>query len=263
VNPSSQRSSRSGATSTHRPPPAAGLPVMTAMLDLVTSYADELMARLERGYSARADPERAVTMRAYMRDQFPFVGLAAPDRRRLDREVLAGTGRPAEADLVEVAHRCWALAEREYQYFAVDLLRRWVRVAGPGFLDTTATLITTKPWWDTVDELAAHVVGPLVLRFPELAATMDAWVDGPDMWLTRTAILHQNGYKAATDARRLFAHCAARAEHRDFFIRKAIGWALREYARTDPQAVRTFIEQHRDTLSGLSIREALKHLGTG
>jgi 3-methyladenine DNA glycosylase AlkD len=104
------------------------------------------------------------------------------------------------------------------------------------------------------------VVGPRVTRFPELVATMDAWVDGPDMWLTRTAILHQNADKAATDARRLFAYCAERADHRDFFIRKAIGWALREYARTDPHAVRAFVEEHRHTLSGLSIREATKHL---
>jgi 3-methyladenine DNA glycosylase AlkD len=228
----------------------------------MTAYAEGVLARLRAVYARHADPERAVAMRAYMRDQFPFVGLAAPERRRLDREVLAGTGRPTEADLVEVARRCWGLPEREYQYFAVDLLRRWVKVCGPGFLDTTAFLIATKPWWDTVDELAAHVVGPLVTRFPELVATMDAWVDDRDMWLARTAILHQNGFKTATDARRLFAYCARRADHRDFFIRKAIGWALREYAYTDPDAVRAFVEEHRDTLSGLSIRQALKHAGT-
>ena len=234
------------------------------MLGLVTSYAGALLPRLREVYAAHADAERAVAMRAYMRDQFPYLGMPAPQRRRLAREVLAGSaagsGKPVEADLVDVAHRCWALDEREYQYFAVDLLRRWVKVCGPGFLDTAATLITTKPWWDTVDELAAHVVGPLVMRFPELVATMDAWVDGPDMWLTRTAILHQNGYKAATDARRLFDYCAKRADHRDFFIRKAIGWALREYAHTDPDAVRAFVDEHRASLSGLSIREATKHL---
>jgi 3-methyladenine DNA glycosylase AlkD len=142
----------------------------------------------------------------------------------------------------------------------VDLLRRHIGVCGAGFLGTARTLITTRPWWDTVDELAVHVVGPLVARFPGLAETMDDWIADPDVWLVRTAILHQNGYRAATDAQRLFAYCAAQAGHRDFFVRKAIGWALREYARTDPAAVRDFVAEHRAGLSGLSIREALKHL---
>jgi 3-methyladenine DNA glycosylase AlkD len=121
-------------------------------------------------------------------------------------------------------------------------------------------LISTKSWWDTVDALAAGVVGSLVRRHPELRSTMDEWLAGDDLWLTRTAILHQLNHREATDAAWLFAACAARADHRDFFIRKAIGWALRQYARTDPDAVRAFVAAHRDRLSGLSVREALRHL---
>jgi 3-methyladenine DNA glycosylase AlkD len=226
----------------------------------VTPYAAGLLARVQQIYPEQADPNRAAANRAYMRDQFAYLGFARPAQRQLSRAVLAGSAKPTEADLVDLVLGCWALEEREYQYFAVDLLRRHVGVCGPGFLRTARTLITTRPWWDTVDELAVRVVGPLVVRFPSLVKTMDAWVTDPDMWLVRTAILHQNGDKAATDPDRLFAYCAAQAAHRDFFVRKAIGWALREYARTDPVAVRDFVEAHRTSLSGLSIREALKHL---
>ncbi|MFC7241179.1 DNA alkylation repair protein [Catellatospora aurea] len=112
----------------------------------------------------------------------------------------------------------------------------------------------------TGDALAAHVVGPLVARDPGLVTTMDAWAADDDLWLVRTAILHQLTYQAATDAPRLLRYCAAQAGHPDFFVRKAIGWALRDYGKTDPAAVRAFVAAHAAELSGLSRREALKHL---
>jgi 3-methyladenine DNA glycosylase AlkD len=111
-----------------------------------------------------------------------------------------------------------------------------------------------------VDTLAAHTVGPLVAAHPVLVATMDAWVTDENMWLARTAILHQLRYKERTDADRLFRYCTLQAGHRDFFIRKAIGWALRDYARTNPDAVRRYVDEHRSILAPLSIREASKHL---
>jgi 3-methyladenine DNA glycosylase AlkD len=230
------------------------------MLGRMTPLAGTLLGRLRTVYETARDPERAAPMAAYMRHQFAYLGLPAPAQRALTREVLAGTPRPAEADLRDIALACWALDEREYQYFAVGLLRRYIKVCGPGFLATTRQLVVTKPWWDTVDELAAHAVGPLVLGYPQLKPEMDAWAREPDKWLVRTAILHQTQYREATDSERLFGYCLARAGHPDFFIRKAIGWALREYAKTDPEAVRAFVEAHRDKLSGLSVREALKHL---
>jgi 3-methyladenine DNA glycosylase AlkD len=135
-----------------------------------------------------------------------------------------------------------------------------VRVGSPALLPTVQELITTKSWWDTVDTLAAHTVGPLVAAYPGLVDTMDAWVTDANMWLVRTAILHQLRYKERTDAERLFRYCTVQASHRDFFVRKAIGWALRDYARTDPEAVRRYVEEHRSILAPLSVREASKHL---
>jgi 3-methyladenine DNA glycosylase AlkD len=231
------------------------------MAEQVPPLAAEVLARLTRVYAGARDPARAATMAAYMRGQFPFLGIAGPAQRALGREVLAGLPRPAEDDLRAVALECWRLPEREYQYFACGWLRRHARICSSEFLETGRTLITTKSWWDTVDALAAHLVGPLVAHHPGLVSAMDAWSSDPDPWLARAAILHQLSYKEATNAPRLFRYCTRLADHPDFFIRKAIGWALREYAKTDPAAVRGYVHAHQSRLSGLSAREALKNIG--
>lgn len=235
-----------------------------------------VIERLTREYEAARDPELAAPMSAYMRDLFPFLGIKSMPRRLLSQRVLDGVEKPDEAQLAEVALACWALPEREYQHFAVDWLRQHAKVLTEAFLPTAQYLITTKSWWDTVDELASDVVGVMVQRHPDLLSTMDAWAHGsdptvgspaaspksallPDLWLARTAILHQLRYKAATGTDRLFRYCADNAEHRDFFIRKAVGWALRQYAKTEPDAVRAFVVTHPE-LSTLSKREALKNL---
>ena len=145
---------------------------------------------------------------------------------QLNRDVLAGLGKPAEADLVHIALGCWAMPEREYQYFACTYLRKHVRIGSPSLLSTVRELITTKSWWDTVDTLAAHTVGPLVTAHPKLRSTMDEWIADDNMWVARTAILHQLRYKERTNAERLFRYCTAQAGHKDFFIRKAIGWGI-------------------------------------
>jgi len=226
----------------------------------MTPLADTVLRRLTEAYADAADPEKAPAMRAYMRDQFEFLGIPKPRRLTLDRQVLAGLDGPDEADLRDAALACWRRPEREYQYFACGWLRRHAKKAAPTLLPTVRDLITTKSWWDTVDTLASDTVGPLVRSHPELVSTMDGWVLDDDMWVARTAILHQLTYKQATESDRLFRYCLARAGHPDFFIRKAIGWALRQYAHTDPAAVREFLASHGDQLAPLSVREASKHL---
>ncbi|MFJ2744625.1 DNA alkylation repair protein [Streptomyces sp. NPDC087440] len=225
-----------------------------------SALADTVLARLITVYPASADPIRAEKTAAYMQHVAPFFGIPTPERRALSRTVLAGTPLPAEADCTAIALRCWALPEREYHYFAVDYLRKHAGRLSSGFLPTARHLITTTSWWDTVDLLAAHVVGALVAADPRLKRVMDDWIGDDDLWVARTALLHQLRHKDATDTGRLFAYCERQAAHPDFFLRKAIGWCLREYAKTDPAAVRTFVDAHRDTLSPLSVREALKNL---
>ncbi|MFB7466722.1 DNA alkylation repair protein [Streptomyces sp. NPDC056224] len=225
-----------------------------------STLADTLLERLTEVYAAAADPARARAMTAYMKDVAPFLGIPTPLRRELSRAVTKDTPRPSEADCAALALRCWRLPEREYHYFAVDYLRRHVSRCSSGLLPVARHLITTVAWWDTVDLLAVHTVGPLVAADPALSEVMDEWIGDEDLWLARTALLHQLRFTSATDTGRLFGYCRRRADHPDFFVRKAIGWCLREYAKTDPDAVRAFVEAERGSLSPLSVREALKNL---
>ncbi|WP_274555679.1 DNA alkylation repair protein [Streptomyces spiramyceticus] len=225
-----------------------------------SELADTVLERLTTVYPAAADATRAAQAAAYMKGIAPFLGIPTPERRVLSRTVLSGLPRPDEADCTAIALRAWDLREREYHYFAVDYLRRHVARCSSGFLPVVRHLVVTTPWWDTVDTLAAHVVGPMVAADPELKAVMDAWIEDANLWVARTALLHQLRYKEATDAERLFGYCLRQSRHADFFIRKAIGWSLREYAKTDPAAVRDFVEGSRDRLAPLSVREALKNL---
>ncbi|WP_406306205.1 DNA alkylation repair protein [Streptomyces sp. NBC_00885] len=225
-----------------------------------SELADTVLARLTAVYPTGADAVRAESAAAYMKGIAPFLGLYTGTRRELSRSVLDGTAVPDEADCTAIALRCWELPEREYHYFAVDYLRRHVKRCSSGLLPVVRHLVVTVSWWDTVDALAAHVAGPLVSADPGLRSVMDSWIEDDDLWVARTALLHQLRYKDATDTERLFAYCLRRADHPDFFIRKAIGWCLREYAKTDADAVRDFVERHRDRLAPLSVREALKNV---
>lgn len=224
---------------------------------MTPALASEFPARLVSLFEAHRDPARAAAMSAYMRNLFPFLGIPTSLRRSITRDALTGLPRPNATELTAIAEGLWALAEREYQYAACDLLSRYQAVCTAAFLPEATRLITTKLWWDTVDGIASNVVGPLVSRHPDLAADMDRWIAGDNLWLARSALLYQLHYKGNTDSARLFRYCETRARESDFFLRKAIGWVLREYSKTDAHAVRQFVAEHADLLSPLSKREAL------
>jgi 3-methyladenine DNA glycosylase AlkD len=199
-------------------------------------------------------------MQAYMRDQFPFLGVMAEGQKDAWRAATAGLPRALPEDVVvEAAVDLWARAEREHQYLACTLVNRHAarRDTAAGLLSVVEGLVTTKPWWDTVDSLATHAVGDLPRRHAALRTEMDRWLHGDELWLARTALLHMNRWRDATDQEWLFAACLGRAADTDFFLRKAIGWALREHSKTDAGAVVAFVEQHHAELSGSSRREAL------
>jgi 3-methyladenine DNA glycosylase AlkD len=209
---------------------------------------------------AAEDPELAEPMVAYMRGQFAFLGIKTPARKAMEKP-LVRAARTADADdVVAIVHELWAMDEREYQYVGSVLMRAKGKHLGPRHLDDLHTFITTKSWWDTVDALASHPVGTLVSNYPDLVVKMDEWIDDDDFWVARTAILHQLRYKHDLDQDRLFGYVLKRAGDTEFFIRKALGWALRDYARVAPDAVRSFVGEHEAKLSGLTKREALKHL---
>lgn len=212
-----------------------------------------------------ADPESAPAMAAYLKDHFAVFGIKSAPRRAAQKPLLAELAEADGDEVLDFARACWRQPEREFQYVAADTLRKHEASLGADgqtdeHLAALAELVTTKSWWDTVDSLAAHTVGPLVARNPELEMEMDRWIRSENMWLARTAILHQLAYKERTDADRLFAYADLRGADTEFFIRKALGWALRQYARIDAGAVRDYVLANEDTLSGLTKREALKHI---
>ena len=218
------------------------------------------MAALRRRLEAASAPDRAELMSAYLRNRFPFLGIGAKDRRAVTRPTLVAARTASTDELIAFAAACWEEPEREFAYVACDVLRTQAPRLEPRHLDAVRSLLTARSWWDTIDPLATRTVGTMVRTNPELVGTMDRWVHSDDFWLARTAILHQLLFGEATDAQRLLSYCEARAGDDEFFIRKAIGWALRQYARVDPAAVRTFVVAHDGELSGLTKREALKHL---
>ena len=225
----------------------------------MSRFSSTFLERLTASFEKNRDPVRAADMTAYVRGQFAFVGIGSPQRETLIRAAAEELGMPTERDLTDLALACWKRKDRDYKYAACKMLRRHAGALSRDFLGVAERLITTKSWWDTVDELAAHVVGPLVKRHAMLGETMDRWIGSENIWLARTAILHQTRYEGDTDERKLFAYCLRRAPDTEFFIRKAIGWSLREYAKTHPAAVKRFVSENEALLSGLSSREALKH----
>ncbi len=208
-----------------------------------------------------AEPERVPAMQAYMKTTMPLYGVSSPARRQVARRLREECPPSSAAEYRAQVEDLWALAHREEKYLAIDVAqvhRRFITFEQLGLYER---MIREGGWWDFVDEIAAHLVGRLVLDDRvRMRPVLERWIDDPDLWIRRTAILSQLLHKDRTDAAMLFDFCARRAGEKEFFIRKAIGWALRQYARTDPEAVREFVASHTDSLSGLSIREATKHL---
>ena len=226
----------------------------------MTELAQTMEEAIVKEFSAHRDPSRAEGMSAYMKNRFPFLGVSSPVRRQLARAALSGLPRPDHRDLADFARLCWERPEREYQYAAIDQLRKATKRLPVGFLEELRWMIVTKPWWDSCDPLSGTVVGGIVRRFPESAPVMEEWIGDPVLWLRRAALLHQLKWKESCDQDRLFRFCELTMGEKEFFIRKAIGWALRQHARVAPEEVTRFLTAHRARLSGLSFREAAKHL---
>ncbi|MBN2135876.1 MAG: DNA alkylation repair protein, partial [Acidobacteria bacterium] len=151
----------------------------------------------------------------------------------------------------------WNLEHREFQYFAVGLLDKYVKKVPGDFINIYEWMIINKSWWDTVDAIAANLVGLHFQRFPDLITPRtEKWMKSGAMWLQRTALLFQLRYKDKTDFDLMTRYIIELKDEKEFFIRKAIGWALREYSKTDPDTVFKFVKQNK--LAPLSEREALK-----
>lgn len=225
---------------------------------------DELIDAVRSTLAAVADPARAAGMQAYMKSAMPFRGVPRPALRAALRPVLAAHPSTSFEGLVETARALYLPAEfREERYAALELIRH--RSARPfrtaALLPLLEELAVAGAWWDLVDEIGGHIIADLHRRFPaELRPRLLQLSHGDDLWLRRISIICQLGSKAATDTDLLRLTIDANLAERDFFLRKAIGWALRDYARTDPAWVRRFVDERGEALSSLSRREATKHM---
>jgi 3-methyladenine DNA glycosylase AlkD len=205
-----------------------------------------------------ADPGQAGPMKKYMRDQFEYLGIKSPQVRTLFRQTIRELGLPAVEDLDEIVRDLWDLPQREYQYLAIGLMERLEKKLPSGAIKTLEYMITHKSWWDTVDNIS-HVVGVHFKRYPAVRERyLTKWRASKDFWLRRTVILFQLDYKEETDFELLQELIQENLGSNEFFINKAIGWSLRQYARIDPEAVKKFVKS--TPLHPLSKREAMKHL---
>jgi 3-methyladenine DNA glycosylase AlkD len=229
----------------------------------------DLVDDLRRRIAEAGDPDRAPQMQAYMKSALPFRGVSSVPLRAITREVVPAHPLPDRASWQAAVRELWdgaAYREERYAALAVAGHRLYRAYRDPGSLPLYRHLVVTGAWWDLVDTIAAQHVGEVLGRFPaEVAPVVRSWAVDEDLWLRRTAVLCQLKRKADTDLELLrftLEHNLDDSLHgREFFIRKALGWALREHARTDPDWVRAFVAEHETRLSGLTRREALKHLG--
>lgn len=208
-------------------------------------------------FRAASDPEKAARMKAYMRDQFPFLGIPTPERRKLSRDFLKEASQH-DLDWNFVA-KCWKQPEREFQYLALDYLIKVKAMASFDDIPKLRELAVKKSWWDTIDNID-DIVGDIALRYPETNETLLAWSVDDNFWLRRIAIDHQLGRKEKTDTVLLERILVNNLGQTEFFVNKAIGWCLREYSKTNPRWVRSFIKRHRGEMAALSIKEGSKYI---
>ncbi|MFD2081114.1 DNA alkylation repair protein [Actinopolymorpha cephalotaxi] len=222
-----------------------------------------LVEAVRAALAAAGDPERAERMRAYMKSAMPFRGVPAPALKRLCREVLPAHPVGDRASWEATVRTLWddaAFREERYAALALTGHRGYRRWQDAGTLRLYEHLAVTGAWWDHVDEIAANRVGPILAGDPAaVAPVLLGWAAGEDVWLRRVAILAQLKAKVSTDTDLLRACLEPSLGRPEFFLRKAIGWALREYARTDPTWVLSYVAEQEDRLAPLSRREALKH----
>ena len=209
-------------------------------------------------FAANGEQKRAQGAKAYMRDQFEFFGITTPDRRKLQSDFFKAEPLPSIDDVERIVRELWAMEEREMHYFAMEFLLKYKKKLRKGDVNLLEFLITNNSWWDTVDVIAPKLFLEWSYLFPnEKLKTVRRWNKSGNLWLIRSSIIFQLHDKKSFDEDLLFEMILQQTEHKDFFIRKAIGWSLRQYAKSNPSAVRQFVNANE--MSALSKKEALKH----
>ena len=220
-----------------------------------------LTKELINGFTVNANPAIAAGAKAYLRNQFDFYGLQSPLRREVIKAAFKQHTFNSEAELIACAKEIWEQPERECHYAALELLAKYKKLWTIDIISFFEYLITTKSWWDSVDTIFSLLLAPYFKLFPQqIKSITGRWNKTEDnYWLQRCSIMFQKPYKKDTDTALLKQYILNCNHSKEFFIQKAIGWALREYAKTNPEWVKEFVANNK--LAPLSIREALKHIG--
>ncbi len=217
------------------------------------------LSDLELAFIQNASEANASPMAKYMKNHFHFFGIKSKPRKDITKAIWKKHKEAVKNNVREIGWELFNKKEREFHYAAMDILiqelkNKYVKED----INLIEKLLTTNAWWDSVDLLAKYLLGNFLVQFPEeINRVIDRFSDSENMWLNRSAILFQLDYKTKTDSRLLFSICEKHAASKEFFIQKAIGWALREYAKTNTEAVNKFVEQ--SNLKPLSKKEALKN----
>jgi 3-methyladenine DNA glycosylase AlkD len=220
-----------------------------------------LVQRVRDELRRLSDPERATGMQAYLKSDMPALGVRVPEVRRAVREAAKDFPPPSVEDLCMDVLTLWREAGyREERYAAIELTGLRLAKTDLAMLPVYEEIIRTGAWWDLVDGVSHRICGLLQANRDALTATLLAWSTDPDLWIRRAAITSQLGAKSTTDTVLLGAVIVPNLADTEFFIRKAIGWALRDYSATDPEWVRNFVREYSGAMSGLSRREALRNL---
>lgn len=194
-----------------------------------------------------------------MKHHFPFYGIKSPQRKEVLSPYLRTAGKLPYEKSIHLVYSLWERRERECQYAALAIFEKQKKNLPITAKEDILYFVTHKSWWDTVDHLASHMSGAYFQHYPELlSSTLQQWITDENMWVRRTALLTQLKYKDKTNKDLLFSLIEECMDENEFFIKKAIGWALREYSKTDREAVESFVA--RQSLAKLSEREALKWL---
>jgi len=214
---------------------------------------------LQKLFLQHANAANAVGAKAYMLNQFEYYGIKMVERRRLCKDFIKAYPVSSFTETEKIVKQTWQLPEREWQYFAIELLANYKQQWKLSTIQTIEYCITHKSWWDTVDAIADVWAGEYFKLFPQQIKTVTArWNTSDNIWLQRSSLLFQKKYKQQTNTKLLAKYIQQLSASNEFFIRKAIGWILREYAKTNAEWVKDFVESNK--LSPLSRREALKHL---
>ncbi|TNE69879.1 MAG: DNA alkylation repair protein [Bacteroidetes bacterium] len=209
-------------------------------------------------FRAHGKPDVAQGQMAYMRNQFDYFGLKMPAWTALTKTIHQTNGLPDGADLIELARLCYEDDHREMHYFALETVQKKLKKQPAEFIDFLEELILNRSWWDTVDWIA-KLVGMHFERYPDLIVPVtERWMASGALWLQRVCLIFQLRYKDKTDTALLFRYIRQVANSKEFFLQKGAGWALRQYSKTNPEAVRQFLAE--TTVSPLTRREGSKYL---